>query len=239
VKIRIGHVLAALLIVLPAARAAAADAGDSAITAALIRFVDALESGDAIALEQLISAETATQERSRKTFVDLAASQKALERAAVKKFGEEGKRFRCGFDLIVNAPDRKIIAGAKVIYDDPTRVHIEKSGELAPMSLRRSPEGQWQVILQEPIESEEEEIHYPFPYQQPGMSRFAVLAGIRAAHYNAIIEAFKQTQARIDNGDLPTAAAAQAELLAKLTAAAADAAKARAALPSGRIKERP
>jgi hypothetical protein len=165
-------------------------------------------------------------------------AQKALERSALRKFDEEGKKFRCGFDLIVNSLDRKIIATAKVIYDDPVHMaRIEKSGELAPMNLHRNPDGQWQVMLD--IEWEEEAEHYytPLPYPQPGiMMKSAALAAIKLARYNAIIEAFRQTQARIESGDLATAAAAQAELTAKLTAASADAAKARAAIPSGRIK---
>jgi hypothetical protein len=70
------------------------------------------------------------------------------------------------------------------------------------------------------------------------MRRLAALAGIRAARYKAIVEAFKQTRARIEIGELATAAAAQVELTGRLSAAAADAAKATAALPVGRGKDR-
>jgi len=241
-KIRIGHALAALVLIVVAARPAAAAEGDAAVIATLLRFVDALEAGDAKTLEQLVAAgDTAAQERSRRIFVDLAVAQKGLEKAALSKFGEEGKQFRCGFDLIVNVADRKTIASAKVSFDDPGRsARVEKTGELAPMALRRGPDSQWQVVL-DPIEYEEDtEYHYgPPPYPQPGMMRVAALAAIKMNRYNAIIQAFKQTQSRIDSGDLPTAAAAQAELMAKLSAADADAVKAKAAVPSGRLKDRP
>ena len=58
---------------------------------------------------QKLAAETPAQAQIRKLFCDLAAAQKSLERAAVKKYGEEGKQFRCGFDLIVNVADRKAL----------------------------------------------------------------------------------------------------------------------------------
>ncbi|HEV8379702.1 MAG TPA: hypothetical protein VGP99_12690 [Tepidisphaeraceae bacterium] len=239
-KIAIRHALAAVVVILAAARPAVAADGDAAVVEALLRFVDALEAGDAKALEQTISAETSFHERARKTFVDMAVAQKALEKSAVAKFGEEGKKFRCGFDLIVNSMDRKTIASAKVKFEEGTRIaRIEKTGELAPMELRRGQDGQWQVVLEQ-IEGEEDTEHYygPPPYPQPGfgMTRQAVLAGIKTNRTNAIIEAFKQTAARIGSGELTTATAAQAELNAKLSAASADAAKARAAIPSGRMK---
>jgi hypothetical protein len=207
----------------------------------LLRFVDALEAGDAKTLEQLVAAgDTAAQERSRRIFVDLAVAQKGLEKAALSKFGEEGKQFRCGFDLIVNVADRKTLASAKVSYDDPGRsARIEKTGELAPMALRRGPDGQWQVVL-DPIDEEDTEHYYgPPPYPQPGVMRFVALAAIKVNRYHAIIQAFRETQSRIESGDLPTAAAAQAELMVKLSAADADAVKAKAAVPSGRLKDRP
>jgi len=242
-KISIGHVLAAMvLLIVAAARPAAGAEGDATVIATLLRFVDALEAGDARTLEQLVSAgDTAAQERSRRIFVDLAVAQKGLEKAALSKFGEEGKKFRCGFDLIVNMADRKTIASAKVSYDDPGRsARIEKTGELAPMLLRRGTDGQWQVVL-DPIENEEDPEHFygPPPYPLSGMMRFTALAAIKANRYNAIVQAFQQTQNRIESGDLPTAAAAQAELMAKLSAADADAVKAKAAVPSGRLKDRP
>jgi hypothetical protein len=241
-KTGVGHFLAALVMVLAGARAAMAQNSDAAVIAGYLKFVDALEAGDAGALENLICAETLPQERSRKIFIDLATAQKGLEKAAVSKFGVDGKQFRCGFDLIVSAADRKAIAAAKVKYEEGTRMaRIEKSGELAPMDMRRRQDGQWQVILEVPgVESEEMDSFDPSnPYLHPGAARQTALAGIKVARYKAVIEAFIQTRARIESGDLATAAAAAAELTGKLSAAAADAAKAAAALPVGRGKDRP
>src|SRR6185369_7925416 len=106
-KIAVPHALAVMLMTLTAARPAVAAEPEAAVTDAILRFVDALEAGDAKALEKLIWAESNFHERGRRTFIDLATAQKALERSAINKFGEEGKRFRCGFDLIVNGFDRK------------------------------------------------------------------------------------------------------------------------------------
>jgi len=235
------HLLAVCLLATTGARAAAANDADAAITGAILRFVDALEAGDARALEQVIVAESPAQEQMRKLFCDLAAAQKSLERAAIKKFDEEGKRFHCGFNLIAGAVDRKLLETAKVVYEEPNRfVYVEKSGELSRMSLHRNRQGQWQVVV-ELIErdAEEQDPQYPYPYYNPqGMSWDAQLANIHQRRYKAIIEAFGQTQDRIENGQLATAAAAQRELLDKLSAAAAGEVKARTALPNGRTKER-
>ena len=239
-RARIPHLLAVILLALTGARAAAAEDADSAITGALLRFVDALEAGDARMLEQTIAAETTAQEQIRKLFCDLAATQKALERAAVKKFAEEGQRFHCGFNLIVGTADRKALAAAKVIYEEPNRVaKIQKLGELMPMELHRNQQGQWQVVLELITDDAEEMDPYQYPplYAGPGI-RHSELAAIHQARYKSIIEAFKQTQARIENGELATAAAAQAELLDKVSAASTDAVKARASLSRGRVKER-
>lgn len=236
-KIAVPHALAVLLMTFMAARPALAAAGDAPVIDALLRFVDALEAGDAASLEKLISAETELQDRSRRMFVELASAQKALEKSALSKFGEDGKRFRCGFELIVNGADRKAIAGAKVVLDDLSRgAKIEKPGELNPMQLRRTQNNQWQVVLDH-VEEEEDPNHYygaPAYAQQPGMMRRQALATISMARHNAIIDAFKTTQARIEGGQVASAAAAQAELTAKLAAASVEAAKARAAIPSNR-----
>jgi hypothetical protein len=243
-KIALGHVLAAMVIVLAGARPAlAADAADAPVIEALLRFLDALESGDARVLEQSIAAETSFQERSRKNFADLAAAQKALEKSALKQFGDEGKIFRCGFELIVSGADRRTIANAKVYYDDLIRsARIEKPGELAQMSLRRNQDtNQWQVVLEHIEWGDDDPANYYIPpgWPMPGMARQAALAAIKATRNTSTIEAFTQTRARIDSGDLSSASAAQTELLNKLAAARAEEAKAKAAIPSGRLKERP
>jgi len=242
-KIRIAQVLLILALLMPSARAAGPDAADAAVIAALLRFIDALEDGNAKALEQSIAVfvESPAQVQARKTFVEMAAAQKALEKAAVNQFGEEGKRFRCGFDLIVSAADRKTISSAKVRWDDPRMAHIEIPGEVTQMILRRNQEGRWQVMLDhiETIEDEPDHpIYPPMSYLQPAQIRQAQLNEIKAARTNATIEAFKQTQKRIENGELTTAEAAQSELLGKISAAAIDAAKARAALPPLRMRDR-
>jgi len=240
-RVRIPHLLAVIVLALTGARAAAAEDADSAITGALLRFVDALEAGDARTLERLIVAETPAQEQMRKLFCDLAAAQKSLERAALKKFGEDGSRFRCGFDLITGLADRKLLATAKVIYDEPNRfVRVVKSGELMPMALHRNQQGEWQVVLELIGDDADEQEQYPYPpfYNPPGISWRAALANIHQTRYKAIIEAFGQTQARIENGELATAATAQRELLDKLSAAATDAVKSKTTLPSPRPKER-
>jgi hypothetical protein len=239
-RIRITPILAGLLIGVPGARAAATDDTDAAIIATVLRFIDALEAGDGKTLEQVINVlDSPAQERSRKSFVELALAQKALEKSAIKAFGEEGKRFHCGFNLIVSVGDRKAIAGAKVIYDDPRIAHIQKAGEVMPMQLRRAPgpDGQWQVVL-EHIDLEEDPDLYPGPYPFPGMAKHSALAAIKVTHQNAIVAAFRATQARIDSGELANAETARTDLLGRLAAADAEAAKARAAVPSGRPKDR-
>ena len=240
-RVRIPHLLAVIVLALTGARAAAAEDADSAITGTLLRFVDALEAGDARSLERLIVAETPAQEQMRKLFCDLAAAQKALERAALKKFGEEGSRFRCGFNLITGVADRKLLATAKVIHDEPNRfVRVEKSGELTQMALHRNQQGQWQVVLEPIGDDADEQDQYPYSsfYNPSGISWRSALANIHQMRYKAIIEAFGQTQARIDNGELATAAVAQRELLDKLSAAATDAVKTKTTLPGPRPKER-
>src|SRR5215204_6282936 len=115
-KTSLGDVLTVIVIVTVGARPAVAAEADAPVVEALVRFVDALESGDATELEKTISAVTVIQERSRKTFVDLATAQKALEKSALKRFGDEGKMFRCNFELIFGGADRRTIQSAKVIY---------------------------------------------------------------------------------------------------------------------------
>ena len=239
-RIRIRHILAGLLIGVPGARAAAAEDSDAAVIGTVLRFIDALEAGDGKTLEQVINVlDSPAQERCRRSFIELALAQKALEKSSFKAFGEEGKRFQCGFNLIVNIGDRKAIAGAKVIYDDPRIAHIQKAGEVMPMQLRRAPgpDGQWQVVV-EHVEQEEDPDQFPGPYPYPGMAKHAALAAIKVTHQNAIVAAFRQTQARIESGELASAESARADLIGSLAAADAEAAKARAAVPSGRIKDR-
>src|SRR5688572_16951327 len=128
--IRTGHFVLAVAIAMAGARAAVAQVGseEAMIIDTVLRFVDALEAGDAQALEQIIAADTTAHERTRKVWIDLAISQKGLEKAAIQKFGEEGKKFRCGFDLIVNGNDRRTIANARVHWEDPNAAHIERPG---------------------------------------------------------------------------------------------------------------
>ncbi len=240
-KLRVAHLLIALALLSAGARAAAAaDEADTAVIAAVLRFIDALEAADAKTLEQMISIiESPTQEQARKTFVDLAVAQKNLEKTAIAKFGDEGKPFRCGFELIASAADRKAIANAKVHWDDVRYAHLLLPGEVSWIAVRRNPENQWQVTL-ETVENEEEpENHFypPLLYPQPGQLRSERFAAIKAKRNAAVLEAFRSTAARIESGELSNAAAAYAELLGKLTAASTEAAKARAAIPS-RWKDR-
>jgi hypothetical protein len=212
---------------------------EAQVIAAVLRFVDALEAGDAAALEQSICAESLAQERTRSAFARLAAAQKALERTATTRFGQQGKRFRCGFEIIVGAADRKAIQSAKVHFEPSGggRVaDVEKTGELSTMNVRLSDSGKWQVVL-EPIdflEPAESEALDPYPYPrlpttQPGP--ISLRTQIRLTRYNSMIEAFDKTRAGIENGTLATPAAAEAELSRGLAAAAAEFVRARANLP--------
>ena len=54
-RVHIPYLLAVILLTLTGARAAAAEDADSAVTGALLRFVDALEAGDASVLERLMA----------------------------------------------------------------------------------------------------------------------------------------------------------------------------------------
>ena len=86
-KIAVPHALAVIVMTFAIGRPALGADADTAVSNALLRFVDALESGDANALEKLIWAETTLQEGARRTFAELASAQKGLERSALSKFG--------------------------------------------------------------------------------------------------------------------------------------------------------
>src|SRR5438874_10036700 len=111
-KIRPAYLVAMLMLSLAAARAAAAEE-DNNVMAAIAKFADALESGDVKAIERMICIRTLAQEKTRTVLVQLIVAEKSLERTALARFGEEGKRFRCGFDLIVPAVDRRNAGSAK------------------------------------------------------------------------------------------------------------------------------
>src|SRR3954470_15483378 len=129
-KIWLLPLIATLAIKLASAQAAAAPDYNPEVMAALIKFTEAMEAGDAKAMEKMIYVETLAQERLRNAIVPLAAAEKALERAALARFGEEGKKFRCGFDTITTGTDRKTLASAKISYDEVRRnAHVERAGE--------------------------------------------------------------------------------------------------------------
>src|SRR2546423_1886920 len=99
-KNRVAYLAALLAIALAGARAAGPQESDAAVIAALNKFADLLETGDAKAVEHMIYAEFLSQDRLRGVLAQLAVAEKSLERIALSRFGDEGKRFRCGFDLI-------------------------------------------------------------------------------------------------------------------------------------------
>jgi len=228
---------AVIFMTLAFAAPAVAQNVDSQVIDAILRFADALEAGDAKALKELIFVESPAQDRTRAVFIELAVTQKSLERAALRRFGEEGKRFRCGFDQIITPADRKTIQSAKIYYDDGgMRALVEKGGELSPMVLRRHESNrQWQVVLEAIIDVEPDELERvegpPPRFFEPGVTRPEAVAIIRMTRFNAMIEAFRQTLARVESGELATAAAAQADLLTRLGSVNAEVIRARAALP--------
>ena len=231
-KIGLIHVLLVFALGLASARAAAPPDYDPEVMAALTKFTEVMEAGDAKAIERLIYVETLAQERMRSTIVPLVAAEKALERAALAKFGEDGKKFRCGFDAITASIDRKNLATAKISYDDARRnAHVERSGELAPMTLHRNSANQWQVVL-EVIDDVDIEDRFdpPRPFPPYGGGRSEGLHKVQLDRLKALTDVFDQTRQRIENGELASAAAAQMDLTAKLAAANADASKARAAV---------
>jgi hypothetical protein len=213
---------------------------DAEVIGTVLRFIDALEAGDAKALEQLIVAETYAQDRARAAFAQLAAAEKALERVATTRFGDQAKRLRSGFDIIFSAADRKAIQSAKIYYDEFGRgAHLEKSGELSPMILRLSDQRQWQVQLY-PIDEIIEQGDFggdgsfDFPRPPTTQPRLGPRTTLRINRFNGMADAFNQTRAGIESGQLANATAAETDLRRRLDAVAAEAARARAALPSRR-----
>ncbi len=178
---------------------------------AVLRFVDALDAGDAEALRESIwvTENTESQRLGRDAWVSLAMAQKRLERAAAARFGAEGERFRRGMDLFLPAVDRGSLASLTVLPDDGKGPRMIREGESWYLRLRRSPQGQLQVVL-DLIEVELDDDPVRGVADAPSQFRIDRLV--------AMAEAFSKTADRISQGDFPTAAAADAELVDRVVA---------------------
>jgi hypothetical protein len=193
----------------------AADASE-AVRQAIVRFVDALNAGDAGQLRGAIwtSEGVKAQELGRDALVDLIVAEKRLERVAATRFGAEGKRFQCGFDLIFSAADRQALAKASVVFDDAYIARVIKPGEIWPLRVRRSTQRDWRVAL-DIIDFElDDDPNEPSSPDEPSM--------LRIERLRSTAEAVNLTASRIEQGEATSVTAAEGELLDRLTKIAAD-----------------
>jgi hypothetical protein len=198
----------------------------NAVRASVLRFVDAMEQGDAATLKKVLWAaeESPAQLEARGLFADLVAAEKTLERAGAKRFGEDGKRLACGFNLICTTADRKGIERARISLEEGIRFsQLYKEGESTPIRLRRPVNGEWQVVLDFVVE-------WATEGETPGsMRRSDSMPRIRLDRVKGMIAAIKAVAARVEAGELPSAVTAETDLIDRLAVVTAEAVRKRLA----------
>lgn len=198
----------------------------NAVRATVLRFIDAMERGDAETLKKVLWAadESPAQVEARGLFADLVAAEKTLERASVKRYGEDGNRLACGFNLICTAADRKAIERARISLEDGVRFsQLYKEGESTPIRLRRPVNGEWQVVLDFVIDWATEGETFG------SIRRTDSLPRIRLDRVKGMIAAVNAVAKRVEAGELPNAAAAETDLMDRLAAVTAEAIRRRQA----------
>ncbi|HEX2970862.1 MAG TPA: hypothetical protein VHP11_00925 [Tepidisphaeraceae bacterium] len=213
----IGHVCAPHAWPADAPDPSAVRAAESAVRQAVTRFADALIAADATQLRSSIwvSEGIKAQELGRDALIDLIVAEKRLERSAVARFGAEGQRFRCGFDLIFSAADRQALSNAVVVFDDPkSAARVVKPGEVWPLRVRQSPRQSWRVVL-DILDNELDDD--PNEASEPDD-----ISNLRIERLRATAEAVNLTALRIEQGQTSSAITAESELLDRLATIAAD-----------------
>ena len=178
--------------------------------------VAAVRRGDAAGIKRYLHpGETPLQQEGRDTIAELIAAQKELERAAERSFGAEGRRLRCGFDLIVTDGDLNALQEAEVSFIDEL-ARVIRVGETTAMYLRRPyvpypgpgkplpPPGPWQLRLEQIGEMNED--------NAPGPRTGDTLPKMHFDRYQAMLKATRDVLAGLGRGDFTTAAAAEERL---------------------------
>ena len=184
------------------------------VTAAVLRFADALAAGDASQLRQMISIDDGSgfQRRGRDLFVELVQEEKRLEKASTQRWSAAGARLSCGFAEIVSTKRRSAMERAQPIVDESgfsARVLVE--GDSTPIRLRRASDGRWQLRL-DIIEDMDDQSAFAPPYSTPQQ---------RLEYYGATLDALKGAADRVERGEVENAVAVETALLAELAAARA------------------
>lgn len=130
-------------IISPAAPPAPRRGGDGP-RAAVVRFFDAVASGD----EDRIMDAIRVPMGDRRMVARLLAGPMRLEAAAVQRFGESGKRLRAGYDLILPGPARTAAAvNALIIPESDRRVRLYLDRRPSPTIATQDDDGHWQIEL--------------------------------------------------------------------------------------------
>jgi len=197
------------------------------ILAAVVRFADALQSGDRDAIVKAVSiVETSLRQRDqREMFASLIEAEKKLEREAEQRWGTEGRRLLCGFDLLFTEQDRKGLSKAQVFLDDASLARVVLDGETSAIRLRRNSAGQWQVII-DVVDVE--------PDSETSVSSWMDMRQrIRRDRYRGYAEAVAATLAKVQKGEFASAQAAETDLAERFAKVAAEVAQRMSTINSG------
>jgi hypothetical protein len=175
------------------------------VIAAVERFVDAINAGDRVAIVNSISAvETSPRQREQRDIIaSLIEAEKKLEREAQQRWGTDGSRLRCRFDVAFNEEDRKALRRAQVLIDD-SAARVVVDGETSAMRVRRNAKGQWQVVI--------DIVDFEPDSDQPIQSWMESRSRIRRDRYRGYVDAVNSTLAKTQGGEFATAVAAEADL---------------------------
>jgi hypothetical protein len=183
-----------------------------AILQTVIRFADALDNADERAINSLIWAAQFADSLGRGSFASLVAKQKRLERIARERFGEAGRRFDCGYQLLLSEAERKaLLTSATVIvyFDEIWTAEVSRPGDASPIILRFQ-DGGWRIALPFIDNYMEDDIN---ALQQRTPSR---ASEIRLRRNERVAEAFDAVAAAVESGELASAEAAAADLLQRI-----------------------
>jgi hypothetical protein len=199
------------------------------VLADLEALLEAVKRGDAAEIKRyLFAGDSELQQSARDVIAELIAAQKGLERVGRQRFGADGQRLECGFELIVSDADVKAIREAEVTFTEE-EARVIRMGETMVMHLRRVrplepaglPQGPWRLRVQQIDELNED--------NSSSQRLGETLGRIRLDRYRAMLEATRGVLARVNRGELASGAAAEEALAQGYGQAAADYQKRRAA----------